>query len=127
MRKTVLAMFTLFLVMWISASSVSAAVSDFDFVSFARERVLNDFHPTADASRATAELEETPYERAVVRIGYGGWLREHYMTVAIDLRHSDNAVRVTVLEDTNGMNIFGVGNKLFKKDKWISLQNAKWR
>ena len=117
--------------MFLSAYAVSAApASDFDFVRFAKEKVLTDFHPTAKPAKAVAEYTEAPFERepgitrAKVHMYYSGWLRKHEMLVEMDLNKSDRSIKVAVLNDSNGMNL--LGNSIFKENQWISLASIGW-
>ena len=108
-----------------------ASENDFDFVRFAKEKVLKDFHPTANTSKAVAELSETPYEkepgiiRAKVHMYYSGWIRRHEMLVEIDYDNTKRAVKVLLLNDSNGMNL--LGNFTFKENKWVSLHSIGWK
>ena len=109
----------------------AASENDFDFVRFTKERVLKDFHPTANTSKAVAELTEQPYEkepgiiRAKVHMYYSGWIRRHEMLVEIDYNKSNRSVKVLVLNDSNGMNL--LGNSTFKENSWVSLHSIGWK
>ena len=134
MRKTALVLVSLLLVVGMLsciASAESTASADFDFVSFAKERVLPDFHPTVKLEEAQADYDEKPFERgdgvtrARVGIYYKGWIRQHSMLVEIDYRAEDRKVRVNLIKDTNGMNL--VGARFFKNGEWVSVAAMGWK
>ena len=106
------------------------AETDFDFLKFAVERVLADFHPTANAEKAEANFDEKPYDkgdgitRARVGIYYSGWIQKHSMLADIDYR-TDGKVRVTVIKDSNGLNLRGA--RFFKDGEWVSLAAVGWK
>ena len=130
----------IFLFAFIMAFAVSAAFAadteeaevktDFDFVKFAQEKVLPDYHPTVNVSKAAAEVAKEPYvsEPGVVssqiNIFYSGWIKSHSMEINIDYREADRSVRVAVLNDTNQMNL--KGSTIFKEDRWIKLSSIGW-
>ncbi len=105
--------------------------SDFDFLRFAKERVLPDFHPTVKVEDAQADFDEKPFDkgdgvtRAKVGIYYKGWLRQHSMLVEMDYREEDRKVRVNVLKDTNGLNLQGA--RFFKDGEWVSVAAMGWK
>ncbi len=109
----------------------AAEKSGFDFLTFAKERVLPDFHPTVKVEEAEANYVEEPFYkgdgviRAKVGIFYSGWIQKHSMEVEIDLRTEDRKVKVNVLKDTNGMNL--VGARFFKDGEWVSLAAIGWK
>ena len=132
MRKS-LVMFSavMALVLCMSASVALAAVStDFDFLRFAKEKVLTDFHPTAKIDDATTEYDKEPARKdegvivARVRIFYKGWIRKHEMVSEIELRPDAGLVKVSVLADSNGTNL--TGSKLFKENTWVELSSLDW-
>lgn len=151
MRKTALSVLVLAFVMCIMAfgamaeevaasadtAEVAAEVakvevsSDFDFLRFAKERVLPDFHPTVKIEDAQADFDEKPFDkgdgvtRAKVGIYYKGWLRQHSMLVEMDYRAEDRKVRVNVLKDTNGLNLQGA--RFFKDGEWVSVAAMGWK
>ena len=136
MRKTVLSVLVLVFVMSVLALSASAAEESadkvgFDFLAFAKERVLTDFHPTVKTEDAEVNYDEKPYDkgdgitRAKVGIFYKGWMRQHSMLVEMDYREEDRKVRVTVLKDTNGLNLTGA--RFFKEGEWVSLAAVGWK
>ena len=110
--------------------SFAASSANFDFIRFAKEKVLKDFHPTANPSKAVAEFTEKPFEkeagiiRARVHMYYSGWIRKHEMLVEMDLKLSDSTIKVAVLNDSNGMNL--IGNSTFKEGQWVSLSSLGW-
>lgn len=147
MRKTALSVLVLMFVMSIMAfgamaEEVAASAdtaeearvevsSEFDFLRFAKERVLPDFHPTVKIEDAQADYDEKPFERgdgvtrAKVGIYYKGWLRQHSMLVEMDYREEDRKVRVNVLKDTNGLNLQGA--RFFKDGEWVSVAAMGWK
>ena len=156
MRKTALSVLVLMFVMSImafgamaeeavseeAAASADTAVavaeeakvevsSDFDFLRFAKERVLSDFHPTVKVEEAQADFDEKPFDkgdgitRAKVGIYYKGWLRQHSMLIEMDYRAEDRKVRVNVLKDTNGLNLQGA--RFFKDGEWVSVAAMGWK
>ena len=151
MRKTAISVLVLAFVMCIMAfgaiaeevaapadtAEVAAEVakvevsSDFDFLRFAKERVLPDFHPTVKVEDAQADFDEKPFDkgegvtRAKVGIYYKGWLRQHSMLVEMDYRAEDRKVRVNVLKDTNGLNLQGA--RFFKDGEWVSIAAMGWK
>ena len=119
------------LVLCLSASAALAAeVSDFDFLRFAQEKVLTDFHPTAKVEDATSEFDKEPAAKddgvisARVRTFYKGWIRKHEMVSEIELRPDAGLIKVTVLADSNGTNL--VGSKVFKENTWLELSSLNW-
>ncbi len=131
MRKTLL-LFALVLAfaVCISGSAMAAVSSDFDFLRFAKEKVLPDFHPTVKLEDATAEYDKEPAEKedgvtsARVRMFYKGWIRKHEMLSEIDLRPEAGLIKVTVLMDSNGTNL--TGSKVFKENTWVELSSLEW-
>ncbi len=113
------------------AADSAAEKAGFDFLTFAKERVLPDFHPTVKVEEAEANYVEEPFYkgdgviRAKVGIFYSGWIQKHSMEVEIDLRTEDRKVKVNVLKDTNGMNL--VGARFFKDGEWVSLASVGWK
>ena len=102
----------------------AAETPAFDFLNFAKEKVLPDFHPTVKLEDAEANYDEEPFQkgnviRAKVGIFYSGWIQKHSMIVELDLRPEDNKIKVTMISDTNKMNL--VGNRFFKDGEWVSL------
>ncbi|MBQ3446098.1 MAG: hypothetical protein IJG37_00460 [Synergistaceae bacterium] len=123
-----------------AAASADAAVSadvkaeepaEFDFLRFAKERVLPDFHPTVKIEDAQADFDERPFAkgdsitRAKIGIYYKGWLRQHSMLIEMDYRAEDRKVRVNVLKDTNGLNLQGA--RFFKDGEWVSIAAMGWK
>ncbi|MBQ7168518.1 MAG: hypothetical protein IJR63_01280 [Synergistaceae bacterium] len=131
MKKTALVLVSLLLVIGMLSYVASAESADFNFVSFAKEKVLTDFHPTANPSKAVAEYDENPFEkeagiiRARVKTYYQGWWRKHEMLVEMSWKKSNNTIMVSVLRDSNGMNLFG--NSVFKENQWVSLSSVGWK
>lgn len=129
MRKY-FALFMAVMLLCVMVSGACAATS-FDFVAFAKQKVLTDFHPTANPSNAVAEYDEKPFEkeagilRARVIMNYKGWWRRHEMLVEMELKESNNTIKVSVLRDSNGMNL--LGNSIFKEDQWVSLSSIGWK
>ena len=109
--------------------SKSEAVN-FDFLRFAKERYLPDAHPTVKLEDATANYDEEPFRkgdviRARVGIFYKGWIQQHSMLIDMDYRPEDNKIRVTLINDSNKMNL--VGNRFFKDGEWVSLAAMGWK
>ena len=109
--------------------SKSEAVN-FDFLKFAKERVLPDFHPTVKLENAEANYDEEPFQkgdviRARVGIYYKGWIQQHSMVIDMDYRPEDNKIKVTLISDSNKMNL--VGNRFFKDGEWVSLAAMGWK
>ena len=148
MRKSVLAVLVLVFVMSVLALGAAAeeaaeseapaeavkveeASTEFDFLRFAKERVLPDFHPTVKIEEAQADFDEKPFDkgdgitRAKVGIYYKGWLRQHSMLVEMDYRAEDRKIRVSVIKDTNGTNL--VGARFFKEGEWVSIAAMGWK
>ncbi|MBR1657279.1 MAG: hypothetical protein IJ697_02300 [Synergistaceae bacterium] len=147
MRKSVLAVLVLVFVMSVFALGAAAeeaaeseapaeavveeASTEFDFLRFAKERVLPDFHPTVKIEEAQADFDEKPFDkgdgitRAKVGIYYKGWLRQHSMLVEMDYRAEDRKIRVSVIKDTNGTNL--VGARFFKEGEWVSIAAMGWK
>ena len=109
------------------AESGAQETAEFDFLRFAKERVLPDFHPTVKIEEAQAE----PFDkgdgitRAKVGIYYKGWLRQHSMLIEMDYRAEDRKVRVNVIKDTNGLNLQGA--RFFKDGEWVSIAAMGWK
>lgn len=109
----------------------TAQEGEFDFLRFAKERVLQDFHPTADPEKAEVQFDEKPFDkgdgitRARVGIYYSGWVRQHSMLIDMDYRKSDNQIKISLIKDTNSMNI--VGNRFFKEGEWVSVASMGWK
>ncbi len=114
-----------------AAAPTEAAEGEFDFLNFAKERVLKDFHPTADPEKAEVQYDEKPFDkgdgiiRARVGIYYSGWIRQHSMLIDMDYRKSDNQIKISLIKDTNSMNI--VGNRFFKEGEWVSVAAMGWK
>ena len=114
-----------------SAAPAAVADGEFDFLRFAKERVLPDFHPTVKIEDAQADFDEKPFDkgegvkRAKVGIFYKGWIQQHSMLIEMDYRSEDRKVRVNVLKDTNGLNLRGA--KFFKEGEWVSLAEMGWK
>ena len=114
-----------------AVSAEATETAEFDFIAFAKERVLQDFHPTVKVDEAQADFDEKPFKkedgiiRARVGIFYKGWLRQHSMLIEMDYRPEDRKVRVSVLKDTNGMNLQGA--RFFKEGEWVSLAAMGWK
>ena len=147
MRKSVLAVLVLVFVMSVFALGAAAeeaaeseapaeavveeSSAEFDFLRFAKERVLPDFHPTVKIEEAQADFDEKPFDkgdgitRAKVGIYYKGWLRQHSMLVEMDYRAEDRKIRVSVIKDTNGTNL--VGARFFKEGEWVSIAAMGWK
>ena len=140
MRKTALSVLMVMMLVLVCAfaawaeeavSEDAKAEGDFDFLAFAKERVLPDFHPTVKLEDAQADFDEKPYDkgdgitRARVGIYYKGWVRQHSMIVEMDYRAEDRKIRVNVLKDTNGTNL--VGARFFKDGEWVSIAAMGWK
>ncbi|MBQ9390193.1 MAG: hypothetical protein IJU07_08475 [Synergistaceae bacterium] len=140
MRKTALSVLMVMMLVLVCAfaawaeeavSEDAKAEGDFDFLAFAKERVLPDFHPTVKLEDAQADFDEKPYDkgdgitRARVGIYYKGWIRQHSMLVEMDYRAEDRKIRVNVLKDTNGTNL--VGARFFKDGEWVSIAAMGWK
>lgn len=127
MRKIlVLPVLVLALMVCNSSSVLAEESTGFDFLSFAKEKILPDFHPTAKPENATAEYKIEPAEKdgvvsATVTVFYSGWVRKHQADYEIYLMLNGGLVKVNVLEDTNGVN--KLSNKIFKPDSWIELSS----
>ena len=112
-------------------TEAAQASGEFDFLKFAKERVLTDFHPTVKVEEAEANYVEEPFykgdgvTRAKIGIFYSGWIQKHSMEVEIDYRAEDRKVKVNVLKDTNGMNLRGA--RFFKDGEWVSLASVGWK
>ena len=108
-----------------------AEEGEFDFLRFAKERVLQDFHPTAKPEDAEVQFDEKPFDkgdgitRARVGIYYSGWVRQHSMLIDMDYRKADRQIKVSLIKDTNSMNI--VGNRFFKEGEWVSIAAMGWK
>lgn len=115
----------------VSADVKAEVPADFDFLRFAKERVLPDFHPTVKIEDAQADFDEKPFAkgdgitRAKIGIYYKGWLRQHSMLIEMDYRAEDRKVRVSVIKDTNGTNL--VGARFFKDGEWVSIAAMGWK
>ena len=113
-----------------ASAALAAEVSDFDFLRFAQEKVLTDFHPTAKVEDATSEFDKEPAAKddgvisARVRTFYKGWIRKHEMVSEIELRPDAGLIKVTVLADSNGTNL--TGSKVFKENTWVELSSLNW-
>ena len=113
-----------------AAAETAGEPAEFDFLAFAKERVLTDFHPTVKVEDAEANYDEEPFSkgdgitRARVGIFYKGWIRQHSMLIEMDYRE-DRKVRVTVLKDSNGHNLQGA--RFFKEGEWVSLAAVGWK
>lgn len=107
------------------------ANEEFDFLRFAKERVLQDFHPTAKPENAEVQYDEKPFDkgdgitRARVGIYYSGWVRQHSMLIDMDYRREDRQIKISLIKDTNSMNI--VGNRFFKEGEWVSIASMGWK
>ena len=99
------------------AAEDTKADGGFDFLTFAKERVLPDFHPTVKPEEAESNYVEEPF--------YKGWIQQHSMELEIDLRTEDRKVRVNVIKDTNKMNLAGA--RFFKDGEWVSLASVGWK
>jgi len=114
-----------------AASCAFALEVNFNFLSFAKQEVLTDYHPTASPGKAQAEYEKSPYQSgnivcARVRVFYSGWLRKHSMLINFGLMDTEagRMVRAEVLEDSNGLsNVMG---KKFKGNNWVLLSELGW-
>ena len=112
-------------------SEAPAETAEFDFLRFAKERVLQDFHPTAKPEDAEVQFDEKPFDkgdgitRARVGIYYSGWVRQHSMLIDMDYRKSDNQIKISLIKDTNSMNV--VGNRFFKEGEWVSVASMGWK
>lgn len=124
MRKS-LVLFSMILALILCVSVSASLAADFDFLTFAKEKILTDYHPTAKPENAEAEYKVEPATKddgvisATVTVFYSGWVRKHQADYEIDVMLSEGLVKVTVLEDTNGMN--KLSNKIFKPNSWIEL------
>ena len=112
-----------------AAAPAAAPAASFDFLRFAVEKVLPDFHPTVKLEDASAEYDKDPAEAdgilsARVRVFYKGWIRKHEMMSQIDIRQDAGLVKVTVLVDSNGTNL--TGSKIFKENTWVELSSLNW-
>lgn len=126
MKKT--ALIALVLMLAVSLFAVSAGadeLADFDFLTFAKEKVLTDYHPTAKPADATAEYNTEPVKgedgvvSATVTVFYSGWIKKHQAKYDIDVMPAAGLVRVNVVEDTNGMS--KLTSKTFRSDAWVEL------
>lgn len=114
-----------------AAPAEAADEQEFDFLRFAKERVLQDFHPTAKPENAEVQFDEKPFEkgdgiiRARVGIYYSGWVRQHSMLIDMDYRREDRQIKISLIKDTNSMNI--VGNRFFKEGEWVSIASMGWK
>ena len=113
----------------VAAEASAAPAASFDFLRFAVEKVLPDFHPTVKIEDASAEYDKEPAEAdgilsARVRVFYKGWIRKHEMMSQIDIRKDAGLVKVTVLVDSNGTNL--TGSKIFKENTWVELSSLNW-
>lgn len=113
----------------VAAEAPAAPAASFDFLRFAVEKVLPDFHPTVKLEDASAEYDKEPAEAdgilsARVRVFYKGWIRKHEMMSQIDIRQDAGLVKVTVLVDSNGTNL--TGSKIFKENTWVELSSLNW-
>lgn len=113
------------------SAPAESAEEEFDFLRFAKERVLQDFHPTAKPENAEVQYDEKPFEmvdgiiRARVGIYYSGWVRQHSMLIDMDYRREDRQIKISLIKDTNSMNI--VGNRFFKEGEWVSIASMGWK
>ena len=113
------------------AAPAEDAEGGFDFLRFAKERVLKDFHPTVDIDKAEVQFDEKPFDkgdgitRARVGIYYSGWVRQHSMLIDMDYRQADRQIKISLIKDTNSMNI--VGNRFFKEGEWVSIAAMGWK
>ena len=113
------------------AAPAESAEGEFDFLRFAKERVLQDFHPTAKPENAEVQFDEKPFDkgdgitRARVGIYYSGWVRQHSMLIDMDYRKEDRQIKISLIKDTNSMNI--VGNRFFKEGEWVSIASMGWK
>ena len=113
------------------AAPAESANEEFDFLRFAKERVLQDFHPTAKPENAEVQFDEKPFDkgdgitRARVGIYYSGWVRQHSMLIDRDYRKEDRQIKISLIKDTNSMNI--VGNRFFKEGEWVSIAAMGWK
>lgn len=134
--KKLIGVFLIMVLAFVTAGAALAAEnaaenSGFDFLKFAKERVLPDFHPTVKVEEAEANYVEEPFYkgdgviRAKVGIFYSGWIQKHSMEMEIDLRTEDRKVKVNVIKDTNGMNLRGA--RFFKDGEWVSLAAIGWK
>ena len=126
-----LAALVLAFILCVSGAALAAETStDFDFLRFAKEKVLPDFHPTVKLDDAAAEYDKEPAAKeegvisARVRMFYKGWIRKHEMVSEIDLRPDAGLVKVSVLMDSNGTNL--TGSKVFKDNTWVELSSLEW-
>ena len=114
-----------------AAPAEAADEAEFDFLRFAKERVLQDFHPTAKPEDAEVQFDEKPFDkgdgitRARVGIYYSGWVRQHSMLIDMDYRQADRQIKISLIKDTNSMNI--VGNRFFKEGEWVSIAAMGWK
>ncbi len=108
-----------------------AANSGFDFLTFAKERVLPDYHPTVKPSEAEANYIEEPFYkgdgviRTKVGIFYSGWIQKHSMELEIDLRTEDRKICVVSVKDTNKLNLMDA--RFFKVGEWVNLAAVGWK
>ena len=129
-RGLVLFALVLAFIFCISGAALAETSADFDFLRFAKEEVLTDFHPTAKPSQAIADYDEKPFvreegiTRARVIMYYSGWVRKHNMLVEMDLNSTERTILVRVLQDSNGMNL--LGSSTFKEGQWVSLSSLGW-
>ncbi len=131
MKKTALfSVLVLALVLACASSALSATWTNFDFLRFAKEQVLTDFHPTAKPEDATSDYYQEPEEKdgvvtARVNVFYSGWIRKHTMLVQVDLKSEDGLVKVTLLSDTNS--IKKPANPRFPENSWVELSSLNWK
>ena len=129
-KNALVSVLVLALVLVCAGSALAATWTNFDFLRFAKEKVLTDFHPTAKVEDATTDFYKEPEEKdgvvtARVNIFYSGWFKKHSMLAQIELKPDDGLVKVTVLQDSNGLNL--TGSKLFKENSWVELSSLNWK
>ncbi len=131
-KSALLSVLVLALVFVFAGSAFAATWTNFDFLRFAKEKVLTDFHPTAkpDDPDTKSDYYQEPEEKdgivsARVNIFYKGWFKQHSMLVQMDLRPNDGLIKVAVLQDSNGANL--TGNKIFKENSWVELSSLDWK
>lgn len=124
MKKFIRA-FLVVAVLALFALPLYAKGADFDYLAFAKQFVLKDYHPTANVDKATFEYEKKPASTgdnvytARVQIFYEGWIKKHNMLVDISIMETPNGdmVRTKLLQDSNAVNTPGAVEKTGKLEK----------
>ena len=115
------------LVFTYAGSVLAETLSNFDFLRFAREKVLTVFHPIAKPEEAESDFYQEPEEKggvvsARVNIFYPGWFKRHSMLVQMDLKVNDGLLKVTPLMGET---------KFFKMNltdnSWVEVSSSDWK